>query len=385
MEIDKEFWLVCVDQGIMKMERKFVAKDEYFIRNGALLLEKQVASSEGKGIPIKIFSAEELNKATNNYDTSLIHSRILSTVYKGNLDGQIVAIKTPEGLLVSNYMLDFFLNQVVTQIQINHKHVVKLLGCCLETKIPILVQEFIPNGSLSNHIMRSSVPFSWSDRLRIANEIAGAVAYLHCVNSNPIIHRDIRSNNILFDENYVAKLSNFGFSVVIPSGKIGTEFKVEGNPNTYMDPEYIETSRLSEKCDVYSFGMMLLELMYWKLIEIEPSIVDHFIARIEDGSCQMLDESFVGVEQAQRQEYTTLASKCIKYKGEERPTMIDHFIARIEDGSCQMLDESFVGVEQAQRQEYTTLASKCIKYKGEERPTMIEVAKELRRIRGIIS
>ncbi|KAF5180222.1 Wall-associated receptor kinase-like [Thalictrum thalictroides] len=323
-----------VDKEVMKMKKKFEGKEEYLMRNGALLLEKQVASSEGKGIAIKIFTAEELNKATYNYDTSLIHSRILSTVYKGNLDGQLVAVKTPEGLQVSDFMLEYFLNQAVTQIQINHKHVVKLLGCCLETEIPILVQEFIPNGSLSNHIMRSSVPFSWSDRLRIANEIAGAVAYLHCVNSNPIIHRDIRSNNILFDQNYIAKLSNFGFSVVIPSGKTGTEFRVDGIFE-YMDPEYIETSKLSEKCDVYSFGLMLLELLYWKIIKVYPFIVEHFITKMKDG-----------------------------YHG-------------------QILDGSFVG-EQAQRQAYTTLASKCIKYKGEERPTMIEVAKELRRIRGII-
>ncbi|KAF5191750.1 Wall-associated receptor kinase-like [Thalictrum thalictroides] len=318
-----------------KTKPKFNPNEEFFIRYGALLLEKQISASQGKGIAIRIFTAEELNKATNNYDTSLIHSRILSTVYKGSLDGQIVAVKTPEGLQVSSHMLDYFLNQAVTQIQINHKNVVKLLGCCLETEIPIVVQEFIPNGNLSSHMtFNLLVTFSWSDRLRIANEIADAVSYLHCANSNPIIHRDIRSNNILFDEKYVAKLSNFGFSVVIPSGKTGTEFGVEGRYG-YIDPEYIETSRLSEKCDVYSFGVVLLELMYWKVIETEPSIVSHFIAKMEAGCYgQILDGSFVG--------------------------------------------------EPVQTRAYTTLALRCIKSKGEERPTMIEVAKELRRVRGII-
>ncbi|KAF5191752.1 Wall-associated receptor kinase-like [Thalictrum thalictroides] len=246
------------------MKRKFEGKEEYFMRNGALLLEKQIASSDGKGIPIRIFTAEELNKATNNYDTSLINSRIQSTVYKGNLDGQIVAVKTPERLQVSSYMINFFLNQAVTQIQINHKHVVKLLGCCLETEIPILVQEFIPNGSLANHITSNSVPISWSDRLHIATQIADAVTYIHCVNSNPIIHRDIRPNNILFDKNYVPKLSNFGLSVVIPPGK-------------------------TAGC--------------------HDQIVD--ASKVEKG------------ERVQSLAYATLALKCVQFKGEERPTMME--------------------------------------------------------------
>ncbi|PIA41835.1 hypothetical protein AQUCO_02200336v1 [Aquilegia coerulea] len=320
----------------MKIKRKFEGLEEFFMRNGALLLEKQISASEGKGIAIKIFTAEELNKATYNYDTSLIHSRILSTVYKGNLNGQIIAVKTPEGLPVSTFMIEFFLNQAVTQTQFNHKNVVKLLGCCLETEIPILVQEFIPNGSLSNHIMRSSVPFSWSGRLRIANEIADAVTYLHCVNSNPTIHRDIRSNNILFDGNYVAKLSNFGFSVVVPSGKTGTEFGVEGMKG-YIDPEYIETSRLSEKCDVYSFGVVLLELMYWKIIKNEPNFVTNFSVAMEAGfHDQIVNDS------------------------------------RVEE------------TEKVQRLAYAKLALKCVQFKGEGRPTMMQVAKELRRIKGII-
>nr|ULP54373.1 ZRK [Aquilegia coerulea] len=320
----------------MKIKRKFEDLEEFFMRNGALLLEKQISASEGKGIAIKIFTAEELNKATYNYDTSLIHSRILSTVYKGNLNGQIIAVKTPEGLPVSTFMIEFFLNQAVTQSQFNHKNVVKLLGCCLETEIPILVQEFIPNGSLSNHIMRSSVPFSWSDRLRIANEIADAVSYIHCVNSNPTIHRDIRSNNILFDGNYIAKLSNFGFSVVVPSGKTATEFGVEGMKG-YIDPEYIETSRLSEKCDVYSFGVVLLELLYWKIIKNEPIFVTNFSVAMEAGfHDQIVNDS--KVEEA----------------------------------------------EKVQSLAYAKLALKCVQFKGEGRPTIMQVAKELRRIKGII-
>ncbi|PIA41834.1 hypothetical protein AQUCO_02200335v1 [Aquilegia coerulea] len=308
----------------MKIKKKFEGKEEYFMINGALLLEKQIASSEGKGIAIRIFTAEELKKATNNYDASLLHARGIATVYKGNLEGRIVAVKTSEGLQVSDIAIDFFLNQVVTQIQINHKHVVKLFGCCVETDIPILVQEFIPNDSLTEHITTKVEPFPWCDRLRIATEIADAVTYLHCVNSNPIIHRDVRATNILLDENYIAKLSNFGFSVVTPSGNTGIEFGVKGRRG-YIDPEYIKTSRLSEKCDVYGFGLLLLELFYWKIIITEPLLVEEFSLSMENGSlCQMLDHNIKeDGDRAQGQAYAALALKCIQVKGEERPTMME--------------------------------------------------------------
>ncbi|KAF5191751.1 Wall-associated receptor kinase-like [Thalictrum thalictroides] len=304
-----------------KTKKKFEGKEEYFMRNGALLLEKQVASSAGKGIAIKIYTAEELNKATNNYDPSLIHSRIRSTVYKGNLEGRIVAVKTPDHGLQVSVTTDYFLNQAVTQVQINHKHVVKLLGCCLETPIPLLVHEFIPNKALSTHITSNVNPFPWSDRLRIATEIADAVTYLHCVNSNPIIHRDIRSHSILFDEKYSAKLTNFRYSVVIPLGKTGNEFGVKGK-DRYMDPEYIETSMLNEKCDVYSYGVVLLELLYWKIIMNEPFLVENFIRLMESGSCHAQSIEGEG-ERAQSQAYATLALKCLQLKGAERPTMME--------------------------------------------------------------
>ncbi|KAF9599651.1 hypothetical protein IFM89_001597 [Coptis chinensis] len=230
----------------MKNKRKFEAKEEFFMRNGSLLLEKQISAYGGKGTAIRIFTAEELRKATSNYDESLIHSRILSTVYKGNLDGRLVAW----------FPFELYNKQFSTIL--------------------------------------------WSHRLRIAAEIADAVTFLHCAKSNPVIHRDIRPNNILLDENYVAKLSNFGFSVVLPSGKTGTEFGVEGI-NGYIDPEYNETSRLSVKCDVYSFGVVLIELLYWKVIESqsfsELDMVKDFMLSMECGDIhQIFDHKAVQVK-----------------------------------------------------------------------------------------
>ncbi|KAF5180611.1 Wall-associated receptor kinase-like [Thalictrum thalictroides] len=181
----------------MKIKSKFEGKDEYFIRNGALLLEKQIASCEGKGIAIRIFTAEELTPGCFTHEVILLSTkaiwRVESSLLKFlNYSKQAIVI-------------DFFLNRVVTQIQINHKYVVKLFGCCVETEIPILVQDFIPNDSLSNQIASKVEPFPWCDRLRIAD----AATYLHCVNSNPILHINYISTLFVSIINGRKKSGNF--------------------------------------------------------------------------------------------------------------------------------------------------------------------------------
>ncbi|KAF6138207.1 hypothetical protein GIB67_011047 [Kingdonia uniflora] len=308
----------------MKIRKPFEAKNEYFLKNGAILLEKQIFSYGGKGVSIRIFSAEDLSNATNNYSTSSFHSRVFSTVYKGKLDGQDVAIKTAEGLYVCDDTIEFFLKQAVTQSQIYHKNVVKLLGCCLETEIPILVQELIPNGSLADHIVNKVTPMLWSCRLRIAVEVAYGVTYLHSAKSKVIIHRDLRSESVLLDENFTAKLSNFGFSAVIPSGKTSTELGVLGR-NGYIDPEYSETGRLSEMCDVYSFGVVLVELITGNVLKRDLGLAYNFVMSMKDGLFEkVLDESILREGKvAQVEAFAALAFRCLRYKGEERPIMMD--------------------------------------------------------------
>ncbi|KAK8665109.1 hypothetical protein V6N13_005284 [Hibiscus sabdariffa] len=182
-------------------------KQKYFKRNGGLLLQKHLSGNQGNVEKIKLFTSKEMEKATDHYNKN----RILGqggqgTVYKGMLtDGNIVAVKKSrmlEGNRFDEKKVEQFINEVMILSQINHRNVVKLLGCCLEAEVPLLVYEFIQNGTLYDliHYQTEEFPLTWDMRLRIAIEIANALFYLHSAASISIYHRDIKSSNILLDD-----------------------------------------------------------------------------------------------------------------------------------------------------------------------------------------
>ncbi|CAL5330472.1 unnamed protein product [Camellia sinensis] len=320
------WWLYKVMKKRIDMKRK----ERFFKRNGGFLLQQQLSSIDGKVEKTKIFNAKELEKATDHYN----EDRILGqggqgTVYKGMLsDGRIVAVKKSK--IVDEGKVEQFINEVVILSQINHRNIVMLLGCCLETEVPLLVYEFISNGTLFQHIHdpNMELPLPWEMRLRIAIEVAGALSYLHYAASIPIYHRDIKSTNILLDDKYKAKVSDFGTSRSVAVDQTHLTTLVQGTFG-YLDPEYFQSSQFTEKSDVYSFGVVVVELLTGqKAISSSKSqegrsLATHFLQSMEENCLlDILDPKIL--KDGRREEIMVvahLANRCLNLNGKKRPTM----------------------------------------------------------------
>ncbi|KNA06177.1 hypothetical protein SOVF_183460, partial [Spinacia oleracea] len=314
---------------------KFDSMEEYFIRNGGILLEKQIALSQGqhKGAgQLKIFSRNDIEKATNNYDPDLIVGRSAHhTVYKTTIEDRVLAVQAPSKRESNPLLIDLTLTEACTVMVMNHDNMVKLYGCCLETFVPIPVYEFLSNADLFHHLhgdIASSKRIKWADRLRAATDTAYALSYMHNALAKPVVHRGVNSSSVLLDFSCNAKLTNFGYSVSITPGEKPQRWPIEGTPG-YIDPEYVETQEVTDKCDVYSFGVLLFELLTRRqpilMARDGTDLVDVFVSAVRKNCVMEIIDSEV-LEEENRdgiQRVARLALSCVAKKGAERPTMID--------------------------------------------------------------
>ncbi|KAL2906970.1 Wall-associated receptor kinase 2 [Bienertia sinuspersici] len=313
-----------------KLKKK---REKFFGQNGGLLLEELLPQNDKTATePSKIFSAKELRVATKNYnDNRVLGKGGFGTVYKGILkDGRRVAIKKSKIGIQNESQINEFINEVVILIQVKHRNVVKLIGCCLETEVPLLVYEFVSNGTLTEHIHkdRGTSWLNWDNCVRVATEAASALAYLHSSVSTPITHRDVKSANILVDDEKTAKIADFGASR--PTTMEETNII---HTTGYMDPESFYSHKLTEKSDVYSFGVVLAELLTKEKAVFTKErkmgeddflfLAGYFVmAKKVDCLMEIIDPQLVN--EASKEKLASMANlvtKCLNVKGEDRPTM----------------------------------------------------------------
>ncbi|KAJ1689206.1 hypothetical protein LUZ63_013361 [Rhynchospora breviuscula] len=310
-------------------ERRKLSKveEKYFQEHGGRILLEKIQTDQRFGFTI--FTKQQVEQATNNFDSAnIIGHGGQGTVYKGTLRDQLVAIKKCK--VVDERKKKEFGTEMLILSQINHKNIVKLLGCCLEVEVPMLVYEFIPNGTLFHYIHGKiqGSQISLSTRLRIAHESAEALSYLHFSASPSIFHGDVKSLNILLDQNYTAKVSDFGASLLSPTDEVQFVTFVQGTCG-YLDPEYMQSCHLTDKSDVYSFGVILLELLTSKPVidfdapEEKRSLSSCFLSAMKEKKIEeLLDDEIKNEDDMEViMEVAELAKECLNMKGDERPTM----------------------------------------------------------------
>ncbi|XP_021282862.1 non-functional pseudokinase ZED1-like isoform X2 [Herrania umbratica] len=312
-------------------------EEKAFIRNGSILLQELIALCNGKCNPICGFSAKELERATNNYDLRrVLHVNRFYKFYKGFLRDQPVLIKKFKGKFERREVV--FNEIVIASVMSVHKNVLKLLGCCLETKVPTLVFEFAESRNLGDLVSSQNYnchfqPLSWRCRLKIAMDIANVVAYLHTAFPKPIIHCDIRCLNIFLSEDCTAKLSDFSVSRSLSADEVDAKDEV---------PEImgLPTAEYMAKQDVYSVGILMLMLL--------------------TGQKEICKDPLENNKRIYIADYV---------KNYDFDEILDPMILR------EMLLEEVQQVEA-----FKALVMNCICESAGDRPTMTDVAKELRRI-----
>ncbi|KAH9755137.1 non-functional pseudokinase ZRK2 [Citrus sinensis] len=328
-------------------------KRTLMVRNGATVLKELIASSHGKYNPYRIFSAKELEIATNNYDGREVIKQCIFHIYKlykGFWQERLISVlKFDESYSDSAYR--YSINNIVYAAQMDHKHILKLIGCCLETPIPILVFEYgeyrtLPEriGLCGNPQPRPQFePLRLKHRLKIAMDIAHTLAYLHVGFPRPIVFRHVIPSRILFNEENVAKLFDFSLSISIPEGETHiTDCLMQ--PQGYCAPEYVpeyvpeymRTGVFNEKYDVYTFSAVLLELLTGQgsmdLLHTHGSVrhlIEHLNNYLQNNRFTEIADPIIVQDlsctekEHQLQACARLTLECLNESAVDRATMVD--------------------------------------------------------------
>ncbi|THU62814.1 hypothetical protein C4D60_Mb01t09090 [Musa balbisiana] len=281
-------------------------------------------------------SVQVLRSATGNFALDNVLGRGgFGVVYKGELhDGTMIAVKRMESSVLSNKALDEFHSEIAVLSKVRHRNLVSILGYSAEDNERLLVYEYMHQGALSKHLFQwkqlELEPLSWKKRLNIALDVARGLEYLHTLAHQSFIHRDLKSSNILLGDDYRAKISDFGLVKLAPEGKQSVVTRLAGTFG-YLAPEYAVTGKITTKVDVFSFGVVLMELLTGMMaLDEERPEESHYLASwfchmktdkeklrsIIDPSIAITDETFESVPVI-----ADLAAHCAAREPHQRPEM----------------------------------------------------------------
>lgn len=283
-----------------------------------------------------VISIEVLRNVTENFSQkNVLGKGGFGVVYKGELDdGTKIAVKRMEASVVSNKGLSEFQAEIAVLTKVRHRHLVALLGYCIDGNERLLVYEYMPLGPLSQHLFDHAklglTPLSLKRRLSIALDVARGMEYLHGLAQTSFIHRDLKPSNILLGDDYRAKVSDFGLVKLASEDKFSVETRLAGTFG-YLAPEYAVTGRVTTKSDVFSFGVVLMELITGRkaLDETQPEESVHLVAwfrrmssnkedfiKAIDPELEVTDETFQSIRSV-----AELAGYCTMREAWQRPDM----------------------------------------------------------------
>uniref|UniRef100_A0A1J3D3M2 Putative receptor-like protein kinase n=1 Tax=Noccaea caerulescens TaxID=107243 RepID=A0A1J3D3M2_NOCCA len=276
-----------------------------------------------------------IKEATDDFDESLVIGvGGFGKVYKGVLkDKTEIAVK--RGAPQSRQGLAEFKTEIEMLSQFRHRHLVSLIGYCDESSEMIIVYEYMEKGTLKSHLYDvvddDDTRLSWRQRLEICVGAARGLHYLHTGSARAVIHRDVKSANILLDESFMAKVADFGLSKTGPDlDQTHVSTAVKGSFG-YLDPEYLTRQQLTEKSDVYSFGVVMLEVLCGRPV-IDPSLpreevnlIEWAMKLVKKGKVEEILDPFLEgkVKIEEMKKYCEITEKCLGQNGSERPTMGD--------------------------------------------------------------